>query len=289
MIKCGISGWIATTLGVLGHRRATTIYINLKIRKLIQLLVLTGINSLAYAQGGDNGNHHAVSLAGYLGSGDFGLSRNTDIQYFPVRYEYDNSNWGFQALVPYLKVEGPGAVLINLGGVNQAVAGDEVTQESGLGDIVGSVIYHVPATDNSALFLDVRLDIKLPTADENKALGSGELDLNLQLDASRYWRELLLFASVGYSVRGNSTLFPDLKDGAYLQLGAARSLTESISVGALIDYREAASTLTDDIAEAGPYVNWQLDDNWSFTAFSLFGFTDASVDYSVLGQLRFSF
>lgn len=191
--------------------------------------------------------------------------------------------------MPYLQVEGPGAVLINLGGVNQAVAGDEVTRESGLGDIVGSVIYHVPAADNSALFLDVRLDVKLPTADENKALGSGELDMNLQLDVSRYWSELLLFASVGYSVRGSSTLFPDLKDGAYLQLGAARNLTESISVGALVDYREAASTLTDDIAEAGPYVNWQLDENWSFTAFSLFGFTDASVDYSVLGQLRFSF
>lgn len=289
MINGGIPVQSATKLPASARWHASRILFILIVNKVIQTIVFVGLTSQAMAQNPSHGKQHALSFAGYLGRGDFGLAADTEIQYFPVRYEYDNANWGFQALVPYLKVAGPGAVLINLGGVNQAVAGDQVTRESGLGDIVGSVIYHLPATENSPLFLDLRLDVKLPTADENKALGSGELDLNLQLDASGYWNQLLLFASVGYSVRGNSSLFPDLKDGAYLQLGAARSLTEAISVGALIDYREAASTLTDDIAEAGPYVNWQLDDNWSFTAFSLFGFTDASVDYSVLGQLRFSF
>ena len=60
-------------------------------------------------------------------------------------------------------------------------------------------------------------------------------------------------------------------------------------MGALFDYREAASALTNDIVEAGPYLNWQINDRWSLTGFSLFGFTDSSVDFSVLGQLRYSF
>ena len=261
----------------------------MKIRIILQLFVFAAYVAPSFAQQSNQPPSHALSLAAYSARGDFGLPSDTTIRYLPVRYEFDSQKWGAQLLVPYLQVEGPGAVLINLGGVNRAVAGDSVTRESGVGDIVGSLIYHLPTTTDSGPFLDLRMDIKVPTADENRGLGSGKTDLNLQLDASQYWREYLLFASVGYSFRGNSSLYPDLGDGAYLQLGAARSLSASVSMGALFDYREAASALTNDIVEAGPYLNWQINDRWSLTGFSLFGFTDSSVDFSVLGQLRYSF
>lgn len=261
----------------------------MNIKKTIQLIVFTIYIAPAFAQQSDPGLAHALSFAGYLARGDFGLLQDTEIQYFPVRYELDSPAWGVQLLVPHLQVEGPGAVLINLGGVNRAVAGDDITRESGLGDIVGSLIYHLPASTDSGPFLDLRLDVKFPTADETRGLGSGKTDVNLQLDASQYWNEYLLFASAGYSFRGSSSLYPGLRDGAYLQLGAARSISSSVSMGALMDYREAASTQINDIVEAGPYVNWQISDNWSLTGFSMFGFTSASVDFSVLGQLRYSF
>ncbi len=257
--------------------------------KYLYLIVFNILISQVYAQEAQIQPSHALSLATYFAQGDFDLAQDTDILYLPVRYEYDSQSWGFQLLVPHLQVKGPGAVLINLGGVNQAVAGNEIRRESGLGDIVGSAIYHVPVTGSAAPFVDLRLDVKFPTADETRGLGSGETDLNLQLDVSQYWNELLVFATLGYSFRGDSPLYPNLRDGAYLQLGAARQLTSSVSLGGLLDYRESAATQTDDILEAGPYMSWQLSDNWLFSAFSLVGFTGASVDFSLLGQLRYRF
>ena len=259
------------------------------IKKVLYLIVFQAVVSTSYAQDNPAGSSHAVSVAGYFASGDFDLPADTEIFYMPVRYEFDSKNWGFQLLVPHLRLNGPGAVLINLGGVNRAVAGSDVTRESGLGDIVGSAIYHLPVTGESGPFVDLRMDIKLPTADETRGLGSGETDLNLQVDVAQYWGSTLWFASLGYSFRGSSTLYPDLSNGAYVQLGLARQVSNTVSVGGILDYREAASSFTDYILEVGPYVNWQFNDDWSFSAFSLFGFSGASVDASVLGQLRYSF
>lgn len=259
------------------------------VNKALYLSVLFALTSHSFAQEPVSDSTHALSLAAYSASGDFGLPAQTDIAYLPLRYEYDSQSWGFQLLVPHLQVEGPGAVLVNLGGVNRAVAGNAIKRESGLGDIVGSAIFHLPAGSDSSPFIDFRLDLKIPTADEARGLGSGETDANLQVDVSQYWNNLLLFASLGYSFRGESELYPDLTDGAYVQLGAARQLSGDLTVGGLLDYRQSAATQFDDIVEAGPYLSWRVDDRWLLSAFSLVGFTGASVDYSVLAQLRYRF
>lgn len=255
-----------------------------------QLIVIITLIHSANAQELDSERgRHALSLAAYSARGDFGLDLDTDIVFLPLRYEYDRGNWGFQLFVPYLEVDGPGAVLVNLGGVNRPVAGATPRKESGLGDVLGSFIYRMdPIGTDSPFFVDLRLDIKLPTADETKGLGTGEADYNLQVDLSRYWGEWVVFATLGYSFRGESELFPDLRSGAYAQFGAALPLRESLSVGAIYDFRQAASNFTSDIQEIGPYVNWQIDQNWSLTGLVMTGMSSASVDLSVLGQLRYS-
>jgi hypothetical protein len=37
-----------------------------------------------------------------------------------------------------------------------------------------------------------------------------------------------------------------------------------------------------------PYAAFQLNENWSFSTVITTGFTDASADFSLLGQLRYS-
>ncbi len=254
---------------------------------ILYILVIDALNPV-YAQTSEPLDTHALSFAAYHGKGDFGFDFDTQISYLPIRYEFNSGNWGFQLLAPMLEVDGPGSVLVNLGGVNRVFAGMEPRKESGLGDVVGSIVYRTNQATPNSPFVDFRVDIKFPTADDAKGLGSGEADLNIQVDLSQYLGQWLLFGSAGYSFRGDSALFPDLTDGAYAQLGAAFPVNESISAGFIYDYREAVASFTGDIHEVGPYVNWRIDSHWTLTGMTMRGLTGSSVDYSVLGQLRYS-
>lgn len=257
------------------------------MKKLTQLIVLTLITQAAVAQDGNPGRS-AVGLGAYYAKGDFGQDSETSIRFMPASFERDNGRWGVQLLVPRLEVEGPGTVLLNLGGISQAVASDEITVEQGLGDAVASLIYHLDPLSDTQTFLDLRLDVKLPTADEAKALGTGQADYSLQVDISRQQGAITYFGTAGYTYRGSSPVFEGLRNGEFVQLGLAYPLTQRVTLGAIYDYRAAPATFSAEIHELLPYAAFQLTENWSLSAVVTTGFTDASADVSLFGQLRYS-
>lgn len=230
----------------------------------------------------------AVSVGAYYARGDYGEPLDTSIYYYPVSYEASKGKWGFQLTVPYLEVSGPGNVLINIGGVTQSLASDEVSQSGGPGDTVASLIYRFDPWSARAPFVDLRVDVKIPTADEVKALGTGEPDTSVQLDFSQAVGDAALFATAGYNWRGKTTLYAGLQNGFFGQLGFSKPITEAVQAGAFYDYRQAASDFAHESHELVPYISWQLDKNWSFTGLSILGFTEASAEVSVMGQLRYS-
>ncbi len=248
---------------------------------------LVALSCPGFGQDGDEWRQ-AISVGAYYAEGDYGEPLDTRINYYPVSYELDKGKWGFQLTVPYLEVSGPGNVLINIGGVTQSLASDEVTRSGGLGDTVASLIYRFDPWSAKAPFVDLRLDVKLPTADEVKALGTGEPDYSLQLDFSQAVGDTALFATTGYNWRGKTTLYAGLQNAFFGQIGFSKPIAEGMQAGAFYDYREAASDFAHESHELVPYISWQLDDNWSFTGLSIFGFTPASADFSLMGQLRYS-
>lgn len=250
---------------------------------LILLLVLPD-QSIAQST---NSLRHTVGVGAYFSRGDYGATEPTEIRYFPISYAVDNDRWGFQALVPRLQVTGLGNVLVNVGGLTRAVAGTQRQQARGLGDAIATLVYHMPPVSASAPFIDFRLDIKLPTADEEKALGTGETDYSLQMDLSETAGKNALFATIGHNFRGKSKLFPGLNNSTYVQLGIARPVTDDWNVGIFYDYRQAASSFSEESHELVPYVTWQISSKWSLTGLTSVGFTDASADYSVMGQLSY--
>lgn len=230
----------------------------------------------------------ALSIGVYYADGDFGEEVDTLIRYFPLSYEASIGKWGFQLLVPHLQVTGPGSVLINIGGVTRAVAGTQETTSRGMGDSVATVIYRMDPISPAAPFVDLRLDVKIPSADEEKSLGTGETDVSLQLDLSRSVGNYALFASLGYNFRGRSDIFEGLEDSAFAQVGFARPFNERWSAGLFYDFREPASSFSRETHELVPYFTWQFSRRWSFTGLASWGFTDASADATVLGQLRYN-
>lgn len=230
----------------------------------------------------------SISLATYFSSGDYGESMDTEILYFPVSYSANRGKWGAQLTLAHLQVEGVGNVLVNVGGVGRAVAGTQLETNSGMGDSTLALTYQMDPLSDTSPFIDLRLNVKFPTADREKGLGSGEVDYSAQVDISQNYGSSVLFGSLGYTFRGKTELYAGLDDSAFVQLGIARPLDQKWNIGFFYDFREPASTFSPEIHELVPYLSYQISDRWSFTGLAAFGFTDASAGTAVLGQLSYS-
>ena len=255
-------------------------------KPLALALFLVSVGAHGQSQQG-NPISHTLNVGAYFAQGDYGEPTDTEILYLPLSYQANIGKWGFQVLVPHLSVTGTGNVLVNIGGVTRAVAGTEEATQRGLGDTVASVSYQLDPWSDRAPFIDLRLDVKLPTADENKSLGTGEVDYSVQADFSRNWGSNVLFATVGYNFRGESELFTGLEDSAFAQLGFATPVNERVNIGAFYDYRERASLFSAESHELLPYFTWQVTPDWSVTGLLSWGFTDASADTAVQVQLSY--
>ena len=260
---------------------------SLSLLASIVLLNLMALGQLVLAQE-YNDIKQTVILASYLSSGGYGEDVDTDIFYLPVSYSIKKGKWIAQFTVPHLQVEGVGNVLVNTGGVTRAIAGSQQESNRGVGDSTLALIYQMDPLSDMGPFIDFRLDVKIPTADREKGLGTGVADYGTQVNISQSYGGSVFFGSFGYMFRGKTELYAGLKDSAYIQLGVAKPFAMQWNVGVFYDFRESASTFTSEIHEFVPYFSYQISDSWVFTGLVAFGFTEASAGTAFLGQLSYS-
>lgn len=256
-------------------------------KNLIGVLLVLLLASFQASSQEDSSLIQTLGFSTYYSNGDYGEPIDTEIYYFPVSYGANYGKFGLQLVVPYLQVTGAGNVLVNVGGINRAVAGTQREKSSGIGDSIISMTYQMDPLTTAELFIDLRLDLKLPSADENKGLGTGETDYSMQVDLSKNVGNSVIFATLGYSFRGRSDIYLGLLDSAFVQFGLAKSLSSDFNIGMFYDFREQASVFSPEIHELVPYFSWQLSSNWTFTGMTSWGFTDASAEVTALGQLSY--
>lgn len=235
---------------------------------------------------------HNLSIGGYYSSGDYGESQDTTIHYLPVSYDYTVSNWNLKVAIPYLEVSGAGNVLVNVGGIGAGdfsglASSNDSSTARGRGDTVLSVTYQFPSFAEGLPFVDLGFEVKVPTADEKKALGTGEVDYGLQLDLYQMLGNSTLFATTGYKFRGRSALFNEMTNSAYVSFGISRPLSQTWSYGLIYDYREAASETSKETHELLPYLSWLPAPGWSLMSYAVKGFTRDSADYALGVQLSY--
>lgn len=234
-----------------------------------------------------------LSLGAYAATGDYGSGIDTSLGYMPLSLALERGAWRGQLTTSRLVVEGPGSVLVNLGGVTRAFAAEEVSWRRGTGDALLELGY-TQAADSSPSggllrrsSLTYRLIAKLPTASVEKGLGTGELDVSLQIDGALPLASSVVFASVGYSDRGASSLYPDILSSGFAQLGVARRTSARTSVGLLYDFRETASSLYADAHEASLYGSLEFDRHWTLTGLVSAGLNESSADAGLYFQLSY--
>ena len=223
----------------------------------------------------------SVAVGAEYSTGKFGGTETTDTLYIPVVIRHETGPWVLKATVPWLRIPGPANVIG--GGADRVVLPGASTgrrTESGLGDIVLSGFYNVLDERKGGLGLDVGAKVKLPTADDQKGLGTGELDYAAQMDFFKPFDATTLFGSIGYRVYGDPA-GTTLKDVFYTSIGASYRMSSQQSVGVAYDYRPAIVDGGGKVSEATLFWSNRLSPQWKLQVYGVVGFADASPDAGI--------
>ncbi len=242
--------------------------------------VAVSLAGASWADDADDRRRLRISSGVNFTSGDYGQSDDTDILYVPVTIRYDAEPFLFKATVPYIRIDGPGGVVAGTDGniiVDEDAVGTETN--SGLGDVVLSGSYiHYPETDSAWPILELTGKVKVPTADEDRDLGTGEVDYTAQVDVSKNFDKVLAFTTVGYRFLGDPSDF-DLDDVFFASVGAGYRLARRTQVGLVYDYREAASSGASDSHELVPYFSWRFADRYILSGYGVAGLSEGAADW----------
>lgn len=250
--------------------------------------------------------YQSISVGTHYLKGDYGEPVETKMWYLPVTLKHRSRKWMAQLTVPYLKLDGPSNVV---GGIREPLSAGggsgEAVSEQGLGDVIAKGSYNLLYNTEKQLLLDMQARWKIPTADEKKALGTGQDDYSLQLDIARRWNEYSGFASLGYKWRGDGSIKREvetqpgtrelvsqqlsLDDGAYVSLGGIWHYRATSQLGMVWDYREPANKENAAIQEAIVYGKWRLDRHWSVMTYFGRGFSRNSSDATLGLQCGYRF
>ncbi len=216
-------------------------------------------------------------------SGDYGLADDTEVMSVPLVLGYTSGNWNFEARAPWVRIKGPATVVGAGGGAVRPTA----AAESGLGDIYLSSTYRFGAIagDVNSSFT---LRVKLPTADEDKGLGTGEADYYGQLDFFETFGSVTPYVSLGYAVLGDSNVY-QLEDGPFASAGAHFRTSDSTVFTLGYNWRHRFVAGGDSGSDALAAVTHDINASWRVMLYGLVGFSDASPDAGGGLQLSYRF
>jgi hypothetical protein len=206
-------------------------------------------------------------------TGDYGQAADTTITAIPVTLKVGGRPWQFGLTVPWIRVEGPGNVVRDIGRFRGAGAS---RTESGLGDVIAFATRALGTAGGTAF--DFTGKFKFGTASVGRGLGTGENDAHLQLDAYRSEGEFTPFATAGYKILGDPTGI-ELRNVFYASLGAARRLDAERSAGLMWNGQQKTTAGGDAQSELTAFYARRFGGQWKAQFYGLVGLSDGSPDY----------
>ncbi|MEP7299387.1 MAG: transporter [Burkholderiales bacterium] len=156
--------------------------------------------------------------------GDYGEKENTtlDVLNLSTRWYFDRAE--FQVGLPYLRIDG-GADISFVDGqpiaIGDDLASDTRRTESGWGDVTLRGEYYLRRGTSTSPWVIGLLRVTLPTGDEDKGLGSGATDVEVQVSLIQRLGRINWLADAGYTFVGRSN---GLDPRNQLRLGAGASV-----------------------------------------------------------------
>jgi len=215
-------------------------------------------------------------------SGDFGASDRTEIVVVPLNARVTTGKLRVSATLPYLRIEGPGAVVGGGDGGPIVVDPDAdlpITTRSGVGDVSLSATYGLLRQDSIGFDLDLTGRVKFPTASEAKGLGTGKTDFGVSAEAARTFGSATPFVAVGYRMPGNPAGF-DLRNGPTASVGSSFVAGSTVYI-ASYDYAGKTSQGAFDSHSLFGAVSAPVAERVNLTGYGTAGLSKGAADVGV--------
>ena len=218
--------------------------------------------------------------------GDYRLAQTTRVFYVPWKIQYQiNRSWQVALTTPWLAVFGPGTASDTtlLATPDQAISEDA----SGLGDVILGATYLSSKQWLPGWWHSISVKQKIPTADADKRLGSGEPDTSFHITffkTTAHWQWLI---ETAYKKRSDATL-----DNSFSgSLGALYRPITSIPLrfGIITTMREPATPSRSMIQEWTFYSQYHINTAWSMSSYLSTGSTADSLDFGFGAQVDYRF
>ncbi len=238
-----------------------------KVRRLSTLALVCVFWTISEVDA-DTDKPRFTLIVGYdYAEGDYGQDTDTTIKTAPVTVKVENRRWVGHVQVSTLSVE-------------QKTGDGGNVKDSGAGDTYLYLARKSQFNWHGNNYLDWGTKVKIPTASENKRLGTGETDWMLQVDGFRSHGRWLPFATLGYRWRGDDADF-NRENGCYGLLGLHYQHDQKWSGGAFLDYRSASTVRVSDGRELLPYVGYKFNRHLFTTLYGVVGLSDGSQDTGI--------
>lgn len=227
-------------------------------------------------------------------TGEFGSDIETDILYVPLVFGIDSERQSFRATFPYvwIRTEEPvtfvGGDIIRRGpivvpGPAPMPAGGGETTDSGPGDVVlKEEFFFLKGDGVKRPWLSGIARVKLPTADEEKGLGTGETDYGpgvglIQPIGSR----LGFVAEALYVVRGDPEDF-DLENTWWTSAGLQVRPTGAASIHLIYERRQSVIDGREAIEDLMLGWDQKVTGNVTFRSGLFYGLSDTAEDWGAM-------
>lgn len=224
--------------------------------------------------------------------GDFGTRQTTRTLFFPVTFRYLGEHFDIGITGSFIHLEAPRDVVIVEGQTQRTGrAGGGRESVSGIGDLILRARYYLvddPGPDSPLPTLAPFVKLKIPTADEDRGLGTGEVDGGFGLEFDKTFGAFLVFGDVSYTFIGDPP-GRDFRDRPAASLGLGYYVTRDILVAGLVDWRRALVRGTDDPVELVGLATFRLARTLSVTPNVFVGLTDGSPDWGVGVEVSWKF
>jgi hypothetical protein len=242
---------------------------------------LAGPVEISFADAGNSPTwQYGLSLS-YL-KGDYGSDEDTDIYYTAFSIKRYLGEGDVTLTIPYLDIS-DGATYV--GGEVEPLAGGG--GGSGPGDVILKGRYYAVEQDDLLPYIDLVGSIKLPTADEDKGLGTGKTDFTFMAEFARRLenKDWVALWEIGYTFVGDPSGY-DADNRWLYSAGLAYELDSEITLSGYLDGRTAIFEGNDDPLSLLLIGEYKYRPDLRFDTLLEIGLNDGAPDFGITFRVR---
>jgi hypothetical protein len=262
------------------------------VRAVTCVAFVLGVVLLLAAPASAQREHFELKIGPTYEQGTYGNPELTRIGFLPVTLKYLGERFDVAVTPSFLVIDSPDNVVVLDGRVAAAqTQGAGRRTESGIGDthLKGRFfLLRDQGGESLAPSLTPNLRLKIPTADEDKLLGTGEFDVGLGLEFDKTFGSFFVLGEISYTFVGNPP-GQDFRDQPAAYLGAGVRASELVTLTTLVNWRRSIIAGREDPVEVFGILTLTITPTISLSPYVYAGVTRASADFGVGAELSYKF